>query len=405
MASRPQRAAPDPAPETATPPVSRINAPARPFLGVIDSILVNDPAEFTFEGSVTHADAAAAWTWMVHAVGPDLIGLEGAQPERLEAFDKAVPELLARARKRLAEAATSQDIELRIRAHLGNETGWDRLPTVLLALKCRLALGKAEAFGRAANGIQDEASLAVALQSMPLQDAAVAALLMHAAVGYVANPAKLVTAAIRLAGAASELALARAGLAPLIDAVLAHAQSQIPLVAGSGAFADFDLICRAVDRFHRLVRAINYVEFSRSSRWGSVLATLTKAISQRLEPRLRDAPAQINRAMRRGRDGADRIDEDLLLAALNGTYLLATVRECRDSLAVNAVFDQAWTQVGQSLEVHLERNLDLVRRNPANAATSGRLDACIKMAELRFGAEYGEILRRARDSAERRTTS
>jgi hypothetical protein len=107
--------------------------------------------------------------------------------------------------------------------------------------------------------------------------------------------------------------------------------------------------------------------------------------------------------MRRGREGSDRIDEDRMLAAINGVYLLATVRECRDSLALNAVFDQAWSQSGQALEVHLQRNLDLIRQNPADAPTSLRLDAGIKMAEVRFNPEYAETLRRARAAAERRS--
>ncbi|MGN6488279.1 MAG: hypothetical protein ACTHLT_10735, partial [Devosia sp.] len=85
-------------------------------------------------------------------------------------------------------------------------------------------------------------------------------------------------------------------------------------------------------------------------------------------------------------------------------YVLATVRDCRDSLALNALFDQTWQQVGQALEIHVQRNLELFRSKPSDRVTGQRLDAAIKMAELRFNGEYAEVLRRARDSAERRVS-
>jgi hypothetical protein len=124
-------------------------------------------------------------------------------------------------------------------------------------------------------------------------------------------------------------------------------------------------------------------------------------VSERIEPRLREAGPDLNRAMRR-REGTDRLDSDQILLALNGVYLLATVRDCRDSLALNTAFDQAWAQVGQGLEIHLERCLEILRANPTDRIASARLEAGIKMAELRFSAEYAEVLRRAKDAAERR---
>jgi len=167
-------------------------------------------------------------------------------------------------------------------------------------------------------------------------------------------------------------------------------------------FGDMDLICRAIDRFHRLVRAVNgYVELARNSRWAQIASALTKTVSERVDPKLREVAPDVNLAMRR-REASDRLDSDQVLSALNGMYLLATVRDCRDSMAVNATFDQVWSQVGQALEIHLERNLEILRKNPADRVTSGRLDAAIKMAELRFNAEYADVLRRAKDAAERR---
>ena len=377
----------------------------RPFLGLIDSVLVDDPVEFSFDGAIARAEAQAAWTWMLRDLAPDLIDPKASDddPAATEALGALLPELLTRARGVVASASTSLEVERRLQTQLGGDEGWNRLPIILNALRCRALLEKARNFGRATNTIQDEAALGTALQSMSQQDAAIAPLLMMAAVGQVANPSRLITAVIRIAGDANEGAIVRAGFSPLIDAILAHAQNALPTLVQTGAFADMDLSCRAIDRFHRLIRAVNgYIELGRTGRWTAIIAALIKTASARVEPKLRELMPDINQSLRRARDGADRLDSDRLLAALNGVYLLATVRDCRDSLALNALFDQAWTQTGQSLELHITRNLDLLRENPADKIIAARLETGIKMAELRFNADYADVLRRARDGAERR---
>jgi hypothetical protein len=370
---------------------------------MIDAVTVESPTEFSFIGAVSSDDANAVWTWLVRDVAPDLIDIEAIDDTELShtALESLMPELLARARKTLVAAETSVELNRRLKAALGGDEAFEHLPTVLNALRCRGLLEKAQGFGRAANGMADEAALALALQSMPLNDPPVAALLLQAAVGQVAMPAKLVAAAIRIAGGATEVLLTKAGFAPLIEAILAHAQNQIPPLSQMGTFGDMDLVCRAVDRFHRLLRAIMaYVEINRGSRWATIAADLTKEVSDRIEPKLRDVGPDVNQALRR-REGHDRIDSDQVLMALNGMYLLATVRDSRDSLAVNAVFDQTWGQIGQALEIHIDRLLQQTRNNPADQVVAKRFDAALKMAEIRFGQDYADTIRRARDTIER----
>jgi len=390
----PQASASSPKPSAARP----VRRATRPFFGAIECVLVAEPVDFEFDGAIARGHATAAWGWLVRDVAPDLIDPDADEtaPASLAALTALLPELLARARKLLAEAETNREAQRLLQIQLGGEEQFRRLPVVLNALKCRPLLDKAQSFGRATNGIQDEGALALTLQSMPLSDRAVAALLMQAAVSQAANPSRLMTAVIRIAGSAAEASIVRAGFSPLVDAILAHAQNQVPTLSQFGPFADIDLICRAVDRFHRLIRAVHgYVELARNGRWSMVVAALTKQVSERVEPRLRDVVMDVNKALRRHREGTDRL-------ALNGVYLLATVRDARDSLALNALFDQTWMQVGQALEIHIQRNLDMLRRDPSDRIVAERLDAAIKMAELRFNAEYAEVLRRAKDTAEKR---
>ena len=374
-----------------------------PFLGLLDPIIVEDPAEYLFDGALPREHAEHIWTWMVRDVAPDMIATEGDTPTTAEALEAMMPALMARLRDVLEVSKDSYEDGRRLRMQIGGEGSYERLPMTLNALRQRTLLEKARAFGRATNATSDEAALMAALQAMPLQDHAATALLMQAAMGQVANPSKLMAAAVRIAGGASEGAVSRAGFAPLVDALLAHAQNQLFHLTPTGAFADIDLTCRALDRFHKLVRALNgYVEINRTGRWAQVLAGLTKAVSGRVEPRLREIMPDLNQAMRR-RESNDRIDSDRMLAAISGIYLLATVRECRDSLALNAAFEQTWNQVGQALEVHLNRNLEAIKANAADTVSAERLEAGLKMAELRFNQDYADVMRRARDAAVRRT--
>ncbi|MBN9360330.1 MULTISPECIES: hypothetical protein [unclassified Devosia] len=377
----------------------------RPFFGLIDAVIAPGPAGFDFDGGIAEPHAQAAWTWMVRDVAPDLIdtGVSDEDPAARQALDLLMPELLQRSRAALA-AITTPEAERRMQIQFGSDDGFRRLPVVLNALKCRSLLDKAQAFGRAANAMTDETALGVALQSMPLNDHAVSALLFQAAMGQVTHPGRLMAAAIRLAGSATEGSLQRAGFAPLIEAILSHAQAQIPALDQHGAFADIDLTCRAIDRFHRLMRAVTgYVELGRLTRWSTAVAAVTKTVSELVEPKLREVSPNVNLALRR-HSGTDRLDSDQVLAALNGCYVLATIRDCRDSLALNAMFDQTWTQVGQALEMHVQRNLELFRQNPGDRVTGARLDAAIKMAELRFNPDYADVLRRARETAEKRAS-
>ena len=383
--------------------LSRRQRPAqRPFLGLIDAVLVPGRPTFDFDGAVAEDHARAVWTWMVRDVAPDLVdaNADDADPAAREALDRLVPELLLRARSTLAEARG--EAERRLRMQVGGDEVFDRLPAILHAVKCRSLFEKARAFGRAVNGMTDDAALGLGLQSMPLQDQAVTALLMQAALGQVQSPGRMMGAVIRIADSATEQAVQRAGFAPLVEAMLSHAQAQIPALQQFGAFADIDLICRSVDRFHRLMRAVTgFVELGRVTRWSTIVAGLTTTVSELIEPKLRDVGPNVNLALRR-HSGTDRIDSDQVLSALNGCYVLATVRDCRESLALNALFDQIWNQVGQALEIHVQRNLELFRQSPSDRVIGARLDAAIKMAELRFNPDYAEVLRRARYGAERR---
>ncbi len=378
------------------------------FMDLLDDVLVAEPVLHAFDGSICRSHAAIFWRFVCRDLITDLDERieaaidDGGSPEAV--LDSVLAEVVAATRGTLNSAGRDDEANRRLTVQLGGDEVRERLPVILTAISCRSLLKKARGFGRAANSLPDEAAVGAALQKLPLNEPAVAALVLHVVVGQVSNPSRLVAGIIPRCGGAGEDLIRSGGFGLLIEALLAHAQSQYSLLSDtSGTFVDVDLICRSLDRFHRLVRSINgYVELHRSSRWSRLLSELIMAVSNRIEPRLREVSSDVSQALRRAREGSDRIDSDRVLAALNGLYLLATVRDARDSLALNALFDKLWTETGQALEALLPRNLDDYRNNPESEIAAQRVDAGLKMAEIRFNAEYADILRRARDAVGRR---
>ena len=380
--------------------------PVPVFAGLLEPVLVEHPSVFPTSSCIARPDATTVWRFVVRDLCPDLIPPEPSASEGFAAsqFEAVVPVVVDRIRTALALAATDQEAERRLRAQLNGEAGLAALPLVLVALRAWPLLDKAAALGKAMNAITDAGGMGRALATLPLGDPPLAALLFHAMLSQISNPGPLVLAAIKAAGGAGEVRLSQAGFAPLVEAVFAQAQQQALSLQPQTGFTDMDLACRRVERFHRLMRALTgNVEFARASRWSAMLSGIVKLASERVELRLAEVMPDLNAALRRARSGADRLDPDRMLATINGMYLLATIRDCRESLAVNARFDQVWTQTGEALGLYCRHNLELLQADPQNPVIAARLDGAIIMAQVRFNQAYAETLRRARAVAERRS--
>ncbi|RUT30984.1 hypothetical protein EMQ25_08880 [Arsenicitalea aurantiaca] len=374
---------------------------ARPFFGLIDTVILPD-GDAGFAGAIPLGIAEACWIWMVRDLGGDLIdpAISGVEPGAVDALDALMPELLARAHEALDAATPESEAERRLRVQLGSDAAFSQLRLVLGALKSRHLLVRARAFGKGLDAIADEAGLQAALARVPREDTPMTALLWTAAIGAVEHPGRIVATISRMTGSTTELGFEREGFAPLIEALMAHAQAQLPKIAPPG-HVDIEATRRALERFHRLVRALRTpLELLRVGRRAALLARMVARVSERIEPRLRRVQPDMTAALRIGRDG--RLDERQLFDALNGVALLATVRECRDSLALNVLLEQCWTQAGQSLELHVDRLLEGLRRAPDDDAISTRLEFGIRMAEFRLGPDYAGVIRRAMSAALRR---
>jgi hypothetical protein len=376
------------------------------FLLAYDAILVGDDAKFEFDGSLQRSHMISIWVWLRRDVMPEIKEIF----DEVDNIDEAkkvlqpyLPKLAVKAGDVVLAASANSVDERHLIAQIGGEEVKDRLQIILNILRSQSLLSKAIKFGRTANGLS-EAELSEALLSLPLKEARVSPLLFHALIGQVKDPARLLLSVCETTGGSSEVVYKGAGFGPLIDGILAHAQNQIAIVdSQAGHFGDFDLVCRAIIRFHYLMRAVTgYVELGRGSVWHNVSAELTKLMAKRIEPRLNVVSFNINASLRKPRSGPDIVDADQLLSALNGIYLLMAVRDAKESLALNALFEKVWSETGKNMEILIDRNIEMFKQDPLNAIVSERLDMGIKMAAVRFGKEYGEVLAKSKEAISRR---
>lgn len=409
MAQAALRSGPTPPPHTGADEALGGEAARKAFIVALEGVLVESPAPHVFAGAIERDVAHSIWAWIARDIAPvevarlgDSIGA-GADP--IDAIDLLVPEIIDRLKDNAEAEKDNFELERRNTMQMGGEAARRRLPQVIMALRRRPVLAQAARFGSAIGSLADETALAEAFQSIAITNPLTRALWMQAMVGHMGNPGRAMAAAVAIAGGNTQTEIIDAGYGALVEAILSHAQSQVRLlVMKPGRFADIDMACRAIERFHRLMRALTYtLEIERHSHWGKMISDLVGQLSERLERPMKEIPINVAQALRRPRDSDRRIDADQVLAALNGLYLLTAVRRSRDSLAVNALLDQAWTETGQTIEVLVTRALEHYRHSPANALAREWLDVGITMAEIRFNSEYADILRRARDGAERRT--
>ena len=156
-----------------------------PFLGLLDPVTLKERGDFEFDCALAHDDVAATWKWILRDLAADLIdekALDESERSRA-AVEALMPDLIGRAQLALDAAAKSPEAGRRLTSQVGGEETRDRLPYVLAAMRCRSLFEKAQGFGRAANGLTDDSSLTLALQSLVASDQNATPFLMFAMVG------------------------------------------------------------------------------------------------------------------------------------------------------------------------------------------------------------------------------
>ncbi|MCB1517203.1 MAG: hypothetical protein KDJ19_06260 [Hyphomicrobiaceae bacterium] len=370
---------------------------------LLGPVLIDGPDLVHCDGAIRTEAAIEVWKWMVRDLDPQLgnyaaLALRpGAPLGTDERFARLLGDLIGAQHRAAAEQLDGLH---RLGIQLGGEQMLEVLPALQSALRNLKLVHQAAHFGKTLNAISDRHALAVTLQSLPVEDGLLTHQLALAAIGQVSNPQILGEGMIVAAGASHPARIGQAGLGPYVNAIIAHAQNQIGLLkSGGGHFTDIDLACRVIARFHRFMRALApIVEEDRRSLWFANVARLVGHLSELLRRRIEEVDSQIRRGLRPSRIGADSLDRDGLLDALNNMYLLHAAKDARESLALNQAIDTAWIHTGQSCETLSTRLLDRLREHPHDAITQDRIDFCAKIARVRFSEEYADVLARAKET-------
>ena len=106
----------------ASAPNARARRTARPFFGLIESVVVESPANYEFDGAISREHGNAVWTWVARDVAPDLIDPDTAESEDArQALAALMPELLGRIRQTISATTGNYETERRLKTQLGGE--------------------------------------------------------------------------------------------------------------------------------------------------------------------------------------------------------------------------------------------------------------------------------------------
>jgi hypothetical protein len=204
----------------------------------------------------------------------------------------------------------------------------------------------------------------------------------------------------------TENAIRATNLGEYLDALVIEAQKQIETIEQqTGTFRDVDLICRSIDRFHHISRSLQFnLDLPKTTPWVRHLEDLIKRAAIALNGRFNDVVKDVNKVLRPAQ-GTDKthLDPNDVLQAYNGLYILTATRAARESLAVNAVVERAWRDVGQGLEVMVDRIFEHYKVVAGtDPFATAQADVAIKFCSIRFGDEYAQVLKRNKLNIEQR---
>jgi hypothetical protein len=204
----------------------------------------------------------------------------------------------------------------------------------------------------------------------------------------------------------TEQTVRKSGYGPYGDAMVVNLQQLVDTIEEqAGLFSDIDLMCRAIDRFHRIARVLHYyLDLGKSSQWNHCIEILTGRVSKVLEKRLSEVVPNVTNVLRTPAQKAQILfTTDHVLQAYNSVYLLDAARNAKESLAVNTVVERTWNELGKSLEILLERALEDQKAAPfGDSLAIAKVDIAIKLCSIRFGAEYAQIMSKNKENIERR---
>lgn len=351
------------------------------------------------------------WVWLEREGAPEQIAQlkketlkDPKQAEQLIAH--AFKDLVKPLQHQLDSAHANKEVQRRLTIQLGGFDVYEAFPLIITAFKNIDKLRAAKDLAAHVKQYETEEEFSDLVGAIELPSGPVQKLWCTAFIHHMAWPGKFMVGVLDHCFGETEMAVRKSGYGPYGDAMITNLQQLEDIIEEqAGVFSDIDLMCLAIDRYHRIARVMHYyLELGKSSQWNHGLEVLTSRVSNVLEKRLSQVVANVTSVLRTPAQKAQILfTTDQVLQAYNSVYLLDAARNAKESLAVNKVVDRTWNELGKSLEILLERALEDQKAAPfGDSLAIAKVDIAIKLCAIRFGLDYAQIMSKNKDNIERR---
>ncbi|WP_027833513.1 hypothetical protein [Maritalea myrionectae] len=351
------------------------------------------------------------WVWLEREGAPSLVEQLKSQaienPKQINSLVAAAFENLVEPLERqYAAAQENGETQRRMTIQLGGYEVYESFPLILTAIKYFDQLRAAKQLALHTQQYETEEEYSDLVEAIDLPKGPAQKLWCTAFVYNLAWPGKFMLGVLDHCYGETEQTVRKSGYGPYGDAMVVNLQQLVDTIEKeAGLFCDIDLMCLAIDRFHRIARVLHsYLDLGKSSQWNHCIEVLTARAAKILEKRLSEVVPNVTNVLRTPTQNAHVLfTTDKVLQAYNSVYLLDAARNAKESLAVNTVVDRTWAELGKLLEVLLERALvDQKAAAFGDTLAIAKVDIAIKLCAIRFGAEYAQIMAKNKDNIERR---
>lgn len=351
------------------------------------------------------------WEWVQRDLDAEFVaemnsalgGSAAPTEQEIEAQLNALADIVEPIRE---NAILDDESRRRLSIQIGGAEVFDSLSTLLLVFRYLAFINSGYLLGHELRSIADVETFSYALEQAHFPSQEVKKLWCLAFVGAIPKAEILANALAQKTPAKNENAIRATGLGEYFDALVIEAQRQIETVEQqTGTFRDVDLICRSIDRFHHICRSLQFnLDLPKTTAWVRHLEDLIKRAAIALNGRFSDVVKDVGKVLRPAQGtNKTHLDPNEVLQAYNGLYILAATRAARESLAVNAVVERAWRDVGQALEVMVDRIFEHYKMVAGtDPFATAQADVAIKFCSIRFGDEYAQVLKRNKQNIEQR---
>jgi flagellin-specific chaperone FliS len=397
--------------------IERIPTPERAFFLPLDPFVIPEQLKDKEQARITRASLRPIWIWLTRDLAPENMDAELAEL-RSAAADQDRERLMAAAkvlRVKFAREAQSFIASIeerygglhRLSAQLGGQRAVEDLLDMLSIFDIQdelevfksslpdFILANKKAFGALDNAI---AKSGIKTNEKLIYVFAILLEKVDTAEG-------LVEYAVHLAKSDKSKLVRKSPGCKIIDLIFAEMTREAELMSyslereRSAEKADI-----ALKRYYELLNALeSNIDIDSADPWNKRLTEIRTRISDRLMPEIEPAPTLTRRVLRTTTNKAGKEiapDPASIEDAVMSVKLLMSAKHVKTALALNSLINDGMKNIEQMLDTLATRALnDLEDATSENKQQRlARTDAAIALAEVVFGGDYVNIMKRKRNS-------